>query len=66
MYAWNCAHALTFARQWKNFIVADVKLSKRNFYFYYHLLHKISVVNYKFCNFTNTYILSSVLNSRAF
>ena len=31
-----------------------------------HLLHKTGVVNYKFRNFTDIYILCSVLISRAF
>ena len=54
---------LMCAHQWENLIVADVKLLKRDFSFYYHLLHKTSVVNYEFRNFT-TYILCSTLNSR--
>ena len=43
--------------------MADVKLSKRDFDFYCHLLHKISIVNSKFRN-SSTNILCSVLNSR--
>ena len=66
MYAWNCAHALMCARQWENLIMADNKLLKQDFDLYYHLLHKTSIVNYKIQNFTNTCLLYSVLNSRAF
>ena len=44
-------------------IVTDVKLSKWDFYFYCHLLHKISVVHSKFQNDTAN-ISCSVLNSR--
>ena len=43
--------------------MAHVKLLKRDFYFYYHLLHTISVINSKLRNCT-TNVLSSVLNSR--
>ena len=43
--------------------MTDVKLSKRDFDFYCHLLHKIKIVNSKFRN-GSTHILCSVLNSR--
>ena len=63
IWIWNCAHAFTRACEWENLIVADVKLSKRNFDFYSHLLHRISIFKSKFRN-TSTNILYSVLNSR--
>ena len=63
VYAWNCAHAFTWAREWKNLIVADDKLPKRDFDFYCLLLHTISVVNSKFFNYP-TNILCSIPNSR--
>ena len=63
IYVWNCAHAFTCAYEWENLIVADVKISKWNFNFYCHPLHKISVINSKFRNDIAN-ILCSVLNSR--
>ena len=44
----------------------ELDLAKRDFDFYYHLLHKTRVVNNKFRNFTNAYILCSAFNSLAF
>ena len=41
----NFQSEILWAREWENLIVADVKLSKQNFDFYWHLLHKISIVN---------------------
>ena len=58
----NFQREILWAREWENLIVADVKLSKWDFYFYCHILHKISVVNSKFRNDTAN-ILCSVLNS---
>ena len=43
--------------------MADVELSKWDFYFYCHLLHKISVENSEFRNDIDN-ILCSVLNGR--
>ena len=63
IYIWNYAHAFRWAYEWENLIVADVKISKRDFDFYCHLVHKISIVNSKFRN-ASTNILFKVLNSR--
>ena len=54
---------ILWAREWENSIAADVKFSKQCFNYYFHLLHKISIVNSKFRNSTIN-ILCSVLNSR--
>ena len=59
----NFQSRILWAREWENLIVPDVKLTMRDFDFYCHLLHKISIVNSKFRN-GSTNILCSVLNSR--
>ena len=50
--------------QYMHLIVDDCKLSKWYFDFYCHLLHKISVVNSKFWNYTTNILYISGLSSR--
>ena len=57
-----CMQLRTSIYEWENLIAIDVKLSKQDFDFYCHLLHKSGVDNSKFKNYT-TNISCSILNS---